>query len=200
MSILNKKKNNWITKFVRFYNIKKISLHKYHVFNLMRNSNAGFTLIESLVAISILLLSISAPLTIASKGLASSFFARDQITAFYLAQDAVEYIRNARDNNFLSGTSWLSGFPDTSGASFTVDTTDGIMSLCPGGGCAVLEYNNSTGFYSYNDPNGKPSIFTRSVSINAINANEVIISVKISWSTGTFNRTFSIKENILDWQ
>ena len=162
--------------------------------------NTGFTLIETLVAISILLLSISAPLTIASRGLASSYFARDQITAFYLAQDAVEYVRNTRDNNFLSGANWLNGLPDTDGALFTVDTTDGVMALCPGGVCATLDYNNSTGFYSHDDPSGSASIFTRSVSIQTINANEVIISVSISWSAGTFSRTFSIKENILSWQ
>jgi len=160
----------------------------------------GFTLIETLVAISILLVSISAPLTIASKGLASSYFAREQITAFYLAQDAVEYIRNTRDNNFLSGVSWLNGFPSTGGALFTVDTTDGTMVLCPIDGCIALDYNNSTGFYSHDDPGGNVSLFTRSVSIQTVNVTEVIVSVTISWSAGTFSRSFSVKENILDWQ
>ena len=160
----------------------------------------GFTLIETLVAITILLLSISAPMTIASKGLASSFFARDQITAFYLAQDAVEYVRNHRDNNFLSGANWLLGFPSTDGQLFTVDTTDGVMELCPPLVCEALDYNQSTGFYSYNDLSGTVSIFTRSVSIQTVNAHEVIISVTISWTAGTFARTFSVKENILDWQ
>ena len=165
-----------------------------------KKKNRGFTLIETLVAISILLVSISAPMTIASKGLASSYFARDQITGFYLAQDAVEYIRNTRDNNFLSGSGWLNGFPDTSGALFTVDTTDGVMALCPIEGCPTLDFNSSTGFYSHNDLNGDASIFSRAVSIQAINANEIIISVTISWSTGTFSRSFSVKENILNWQ
>jgi len=160
----------------------------------------GFTLIETLVAISILLLSLSVPLTIASKGLASSFFARDQITAFYLAQDAVEYIRNSRDNSSLSGISWSNEFPDTSGAKFIVDTTDGLMEICPVNGCEPLDYNSSTGFYSHNDSIGNESIFTRSASIQSINENEVIVSVEVSWSTGVFSRTFSIKENILDWQ
>jgi len=163
-------------------------------------SNRGFTLIETLVAISILLVSISAPLTIASRSLAASFFARDQITAFYLAQDAVEYIRNARDNNFLSNVNWLLGFPDTTGLAFTVDTTDGTMALCGGGACPFLEYNDTTGFYNYGDAGASDSIFIRSVSITTINVHEVIIAVTISWSTGTFMRTFSVKENILDWK
>jgi hypothetical protein len=152
------------------------------------------------VAISILLFSISAPLTIASRGLASSYFARDQVTAFYLAQDAIEYIRNTRDNNFLSGANWLNGFPDIGGEFFTVDTTDGTMTLCPVSGCEVLDYNDSTGFYRHDYPGDSASIFTRSISIQSINANEVIVFATISWSTGTFSRTFSVKENILNWQ
>ena len=172
---------------------------KLKIYNI-KISKRGFTLIETLVAISILLLSVSAPLTIASKGLASSFYAREQITAFYLAQDAVEYIRNTRDNNFLSGANWLKGFPDTKGALFTVDTTNGKMALCPVSGCDALDYNSSTGFYRYNDSNAKVSSFIRSISINTINANEVSVSVKISWSAGKFNRKFSVRENILNWQ
>jgi len=171
----------------------------YYRYSHVRGAR-GFTLIETLVAISILLLSISAPLTIASKGLASSFFARDQITAFYLAQDAVEYIRNTRDNNFLSGAGWIDGLPDTSGALFTVDTTDGVMALCPLEGCEALDYNNTTGFYSHNDSGGSTSIFTRSVSVQTIDVHEAIVSVTVSWSAGTFSRSFSVKENILDWQ
>ncbi len=171
---------------------------KLKIYNI--KTSKGFTLIETLVAISILLLSISAPLTIASKGLASSYYAREQITAFYLAQDAVEYIRNTRDNNFLSGANWLNGFPDTNGALFTVDTTNGTMALCPSGGCVALGYNSSTGFYKYNDPNAKVSVFTRSISIKTINTNEALVSVKISWTAGKLSRTFSVKENILNWQ
>lgn len=217
MSTNNKKKNTGFTptpqhgvmscvflnivRSFRFFTTSKI-LHS----NIRRHKKttprlvSGFTLIETLVAISILLMSISAPLTIASRGLASSFFARDQVIAFYLAQDAVEYIHNARDNNVLSDANWLNGLPDTSGELFTVDTTDGTMSLCPGGGCAVLNYNDLTGFYGHTDLSGSPSIFTRSVSVQTINANEVIISVTISWSAGTFSRSFSVKENILNWQ
>lgn len=162
--------------------------------------HTGFTLIETLVAISILLIALTAPLTIASRGLSSAYFARDQITAFYLAQDAVEYIRNTRDQNVLTGSGWLSGIPDTDGALFTVDTTDGDMALCPVSGCDPLLYNSTTNFYSYGDPSGTESRFTRSVSIDTLSADEAVITVAVAWATGILNRTFSVKENILNWQ
>lgn len=73
----------------------------------------GFTLIETLVAISILVLALTGPLTIISQALRSAYYSRDQIVAFYLAQEAVEYIRNVRDENSLKTgalvDSWLNG-------------------------------------------------------------------------------------------
>src|SRR4051812_39565134 len=79
------------------------------VFKVRRSSRA-FTLVESMVAISILSLAVTGPLLIAQKGIGSAIYARDQIMAFYLAQEAVEYIRNVRDSNRMTGTPWLSQF------------------------------------------------------------------------------------------
>jgi len=87
-------------------------------------SRGGFTLVETLVAISILSLAITGPMVIAQKGIGSSVYARDQVTAFYLAQEAVEYIRNVRDTNRIADyidpnpphvTDWLWEF-DQNGA------------------------------------------------------------------------------------
>lgn len=174
---------------------------------IVKNNTSGFTLIETLVAISILLVSITGPLTIASKGLQSAIYARDQITAFYLAQDAIEYIRNKRDSNTLSlATNWLAGFgvagvaPDcTSAIKCLVDVKNDTITACSGD-CQALRYNDSTGFYSYNgaDP---VSRFTREVQIVSVNPpDEVTIVVSIYWQTGTFVRSFTVKENIFNWQ
>ncbi len=74
--------------------------------------NKGFTLVETLVAIAILSLAITGPMVIAQKGVSSSIYARDEVTAFYLAQEAVEYVRNVRDTNRIAGygSDWLSEF------------------------------------------------------------------------------------------
>jgi len=66
--------------------------------------NKGFTLVETLVALSIFTVSLLGIMSI----LASSIFKHDlckqKITASYLAQEGVEYVRNMRDTNVLYDT------------------------------------------------------------------------------------------------
>lgn len=64
-------------------------------------SMRGFTLIETMVAVSILTLAVAGPLFTANRALVAAAIARDQLTASYLAQEGVEYLRAMRDNEFL---------------------------------------------------------------------------------------------------
>ena len=69
----------------------------------------GFTLIETMVAVTILTLAVVGPLFTASRAIVAAQNARDQLTASYLAQEGIEYVRAMRDNEYLnvypSGTS-----------------------------------------------------------------------------------------------
>lgn len=76
------------------------------------NTKKGFTIIEALVAITILVMSVTGPLALAAKGLALSGYAKDEITAFYLASEAIDVVRNIRDSN-TQGATWLRLSPTT---------------------------------------------------------------------------------------
>ena len=101
------------------------------------SDDRGFTIMETLVAIFILLLAITGPMVFSQSALRAAFQSRDQITAFYLAQDAIEFVKNKRDDNVLLGKTgfnngagdyWLDGLDEciTSGVDdfgCTIDTT-----------------------------------------------------------------------------
>lgn len=72
-------------------------------------AQAGFTLVEALIAISILAIAIASPLSIAQKGLSTAVLSRDEMTASFLAQDGVEAVKNIRDDIALTDTSgdWI---------------------------------------------------------------------------------------------
>src|SRR3569623_1101495 len=100
-----------------------------------KNSARGFTLVETLVAVMILASAVAGPLSIASRALNNSLVAKDQITAYFLAQDAIEYTRFVRDSNTLGGGDWMTGAGATGG-------TD--LSVCLGAnGCYVDTTSNT---------------------------------------------------------
>ena len=69
----------------------------------------GISLIEALIAISLLTFSVVGPMSLISKSLAATSYAKDEIMAFYLAHEALDVIRNIRDTNLkISAPSWTS--------------------------------------------------------------------------------------------
>ena len=195
-----------------------------------KSISKGFTLIETLVAVMILATAIAGPLSIASRALNNSLVAKDQIIAFFLAQDAVEYVRFVRDTNTLSGADWITGQGGTSAgidlspcvASVNangcyVDSTMAVVgygdvpTACDSGsGCPVLSYDNGNSRYTYNSggSNVVPSIFTRQIVLTQINpappgspSLEYLATVTVTWSDlGGVVRRVTVNENIFKWQ
>jgi type II secretory pathway pseudopilin PulG len=73
----------------------------------------GFSLVETLVAISLLLIVITGPLSIASQSAQSTNYANEEIVAYFLAQEGAELAQKARDDLLLPyftgssvGTEW----------------------------------------------------------------------------------------------
>lgn len=194
-----------------------------------KNKESGFTLIETLVAITILVIAIIGPMEIASKSLFSAFYARDEITAYYLAQEGIEYVRNARDTLFLTDFNnknlegdWLRGLDnciadENSTTGCYLDTTipfspdDFLASACPvesDGGCPFLKFDEDTGVYDYSS--GVDSKFKRNIVLvykphgeAPLDKEEVIVISNVTWSTGSFfktNRSFVLSERLYNWQ
>ncbi len=151
----------------------------------------GFTLVETLVAITILIMVIVGPMTIAQKGVQSAYFANDQVTAVFLAQEAIEGVRVLRDELALDANStgstvtdtasWLSGLSCTGGCKYDTQYPSNPFIQCTGGNCASLYVNNVTGAYSHNSGDS-PTPFTRVITIGALNNGGVPVDVLVSWN------------------
>jgi prepilin-type N-terminal cleavage/methylation domain-containing protein len=178
----------------------------------------GFTLVETLVAISILTLSILGTFTAVQKSLQSSTFVKDQITAFYLAQESIEYIRNIRDENGLwslqqvslgnSGRDWLYGLSGTAsdpcyfGKVCTVDIPQRVVSTCSGvGSCPYLNQDSTTGLYGYTSGGSwSQTRFRREVQLTSISSHEAQVAVTVSWVSGSISKSITVREMLNNWQ
>lgn len=169
--------------------------------------NKGFTIVESLVAITILVLAVTGTASAIQTGISSYIFSKDQIISFYLAQEGFEQVRNIRDENSLKNQNWLTGIslnssdPCYFGNACIVDPVNSnIPTRCSApGNCPVLRQSATTGFFGY-DPTWPATIFRREIVLTQINANDISILVTVDWSKGIVNRQFRAKENLLNWQ
>lgn len=166
----------------------------------------GFTLVEALIAITILVFAIVAPLTMASLGLHSAQFSKDYVVASYLAQEGIEYIRNTRDTNVLSGSSWLTTISGVCGGGDGC-IVDGFLAPASSlaacsGTCSALLFDTSTGAYQHtSNANTITSPFTRTVKVTERVAGvEADVEVTVSWTSGTINRNVVAKTILFNWQ
>lgn len=186
---------------------------------MKKRHSTGFTLIETMVAITILTMAVVAPMSLASQSLSSAYYARDQVTAFHLAQEGIEAVRAARDSKILNNAQsatpldLLAGIP--TGVPFAVDTRDNRMTQCTTGTCPYMRTDGT--FYAYG-PVGttniyqttlwNPTRFRRTITAeyiahtipSATPRDEIKITVKVEWRTGRFgNRSVTITENLYRW-
>ncbi len=185
---------------------------KYQVSSLKYQEGAassarGMTLIETMVAIVILTVAIVAPMSLTMQSLSASYYARDQVVAFNLAQEAIESVRAIRDGNILriafnnpsvtcSPTTLLCGIPI--GTPFVIDTRNNAITVCSGQ-CSRLQTNGD--LYGYN-AGWSDTPYRRTVTVSYVNGtqDEIRIEVVIAWDAGTSQeRTITIYENLHRW-
>ncbi len=175
---------------------------------MKKDTHKGFTLIEALVAVSLLTISIVAPISLTVQSLQTAYYARDQITAFYLAQEAIEGLRSVRDAQILEITQTVDASAiDIFGSiplnqPFTIDarTADSATAIetCSGE-CPPLQTDGT--LYGY-DSSWTATSFTRMVEATVVGdgEDEIRVTVTVSWRTGVFQtREFSISENLYRW-
>ncbi len=138
------------------YNIKTMTHPTSHL-------HKGFTIVETLMAITILMIAIAGHLSIASKGLTGSLASRDQMIGSFLAQESTEVVKNIRDNNLDAGSPWNTGFSscDNVASSHHCDASAIDPVTIAATGLATYPLRTTSGNYYTHDTSGTLSVFSR---------------------------------------
>lgn len=80
--------------------------------NDMKKNRVGFSLIETIIAISVIGVVIATATQLTQSSLKMGRSTMNQFIAFHLAEEGLEIVRNIRDSNWLQNTSWRTGLDD----------------------------------------------------------------------------------------
>lgn len=181
---------------------------------------SGFTLLETMVAVSILTLSIAGPLLSASRAIVLAEISRDQLTASYLAQEGIEYVRTMRDDTYLqdyqAGVANLSttAWSDFVGGAGATAITQCISASCTLDPIKPMGYGSNSALYRYTSPAplylsggiytqqqiGTQTAFTRTIQATTISASEEQITSTVSWSFHGSTYAVTVSDHLTAWQ
>lgn len=179
--------------------------------NFHKKISCGFTLVESLVAISIIMVALTVTFSVAQGGLASTIAVKDRVAAFFLAQEALEAVRNVKDSNLLAqydtGSAdspyWLEGLIASAScpisSSIKVDYSAELPARFIPCGSSCEPLRDSNGLLNHS-PSGVVSRFTRTITIQEICAvgsgqKEAKVTVQVAWP----GNTLTVSDNITNW-
>lgn len=155
----------------------------------LQQHTRGFTLIETLVAISILVVAVIVPLRVVSQSIKSAQFTREKTVATYLAQEGLELVAEMREERLNNlDTAWTL-FTELSayGSGFDIESTTGALVGCNSTGsnpCKLyFDSAHQSGAYYTHTSSYAASVFTRTVRVRSLTATTAQVESIVTWTS-----------------
>lgn len=171
----------------------------------------GFTLLEVMIAITILTIGIGGSYVLIQQTLRGGNIAESKLIAYYLAQEGIEITRNIRDNNWLlkrgSDVKWDEGIyrnGDDENICYEgceVDYLSQELNPISGDG-NYLRIDSANGFYNYDE--GIQTKFKRKIFVSQeseIGVTDEILNIRceVWWQVGILSQKVQVEENLYNW-
>lgn len=161
--------------------------------------NAGFTLLETIVAVGLIVTGLISSLALINTSLIYVSNIQDRLVAANLVMEGIEVIRNIRDNNWVNPLA--SGIWNTGIESGTYQVAYNSLQTAPYGSGNPL-FLNSNGFYVY-DRGGSLAPFTpfiRKIEIRGITTDEMRVISTVSWQRRGKIYEIKAEEHLFNWK
>jgi type II secretory pathway pseudopilin PulG len=160
-------------------------------------TSKGFTLLEILVAMGVIISVLTSALILITLSVSSTKTTRMKIIAISLSQEGLEIVRNIRDNNWLAGKrtpfNWRDGIgSDLGPTNYRVQYDS--SALLP---FSTVPLKLSNNFYQY--ASGENTLFYRKIIIERIGANQIKVVSEVTWTEGGRNNIISAETRLYNW-
>lgn len=200
-----------------------IKLNKGPARNATYNVAGGFTLVETLVAISIFTIALLGMLNITGGSISDTNYAKDKIVANYLASEGIEYMRNLRDTYNLYEANGWDGFlnhvkacdvQNKTGCYFEpknidfYNNTQPMKALefyeCVDGVCPNLYFDSKLSIHKYNYIAGvitsfKRKIFIEQIPTQNLQDKEIKVTSTVSFTAGRRTSEVTFSTYLKNW-
>lgn len=173
----------------------------------------GFTLIETFVAITILLIAVLGPMSLFAQSISDGIFAKNQVTAFYLAQEGVELTINKIYSNIKQHNHEFSDDPGETPTNWLSDLENCLNSNCQvefdtnseaydfpacnnaDNQCDYLNFSNNV----YNYDAGSPTSFRREIKITRESDSPfAVLEVIVHWKNKLIDKQVTLSRRVYD--
>ena len=162
----------------------------------------SFTLLEVILAITVLTLAVGGSFVLVSQVIASISVVQSKLIASYLVQEGIEIVKNIRDTNWLKGNSWDEGLD---ARDWEVDYDDLSLTECLSPCDYDHDYNlhflkiPDQGFYNYDS--GTTTIFKRKITIlkEPEEPDRLKVSVEVFWKEKGKIHPVVAQEYLYNW-
>jgi type II secretory pathway pseudopilin PulG len=180
--------------------------------NFCIHSRRGQTLVEALIALSILTVGFVGIVGLLAKSFQLNRTTSNDTQATYLAAEGIEVAKNIIDYDVYSGlpssNDWGCSFSLTPGTPVdyaleydTAPTNCAPPKTIPQDASDKLYFNPDTNLYVYNYNNSGATItnFTRDIWITAVSNDELDVQSIVTWSAGGQSNTITLEDHFYNW-
>lgn len=175
-----------------------------------KRKKGGFTLVEALIATTILIVGILSAFILVTRALYNAAVIQDRLTASFLAQEGVELVRQIRDTNFIQilngqNNDWLDGL-DIGSYIVEADLEGGSVNLMPLDENEAPDLFRDRVFGNYDYDNSEyPTSFNRKIIISSVEKDgeiiedQIRVEVIMKWQTRHLNFDLTVEDRLFNW-
>lgn len=183
--------------------------------------STGFTLLEMVVAVSILVGAVMGPIIVAVNGINAAVGAKNRNLANYLAMEVIEVLKNRQLTNFINNRTFTSGITGTDSANYSdsspggsclgsnnkcrvdvwgVDGSKVVVSPCPSGDCSLQNYTvgNETK-YTHTGGTPSPNNLKRYFYVDNTVPDQLKVIVIVDWEEKGVPKSVKLEDYLQNW-